>query len=66
MSLHNLGLMSHFVKSQDLQKEGCAPPACVVIPVRAGMGYHLQLGDINIGSSELGEEMHPSHFIGWE
>ena len=63
VSLHNLGLMSHFMKPQDLQIEGCAPPACAVIPAGAGTGYPLQLDYINIASSELGEEMHPSHFI---
>lgn len=63
VSLHHLGLKSHFVKPQDLQTEGCDPPASVVVPAGAGTGCPMQMDDIDIGISELGEERDPSHFI---
>lgn len=54
VSLHSLGLMSHFTKPQALQTEGCPSPDSLVISTRAGIPQHPR--DINIGHSE-----HPPH-----
>lgn len=56
-------ILYHLMRPQDLQTEQWAPEACVVIPVGAGTRCPLHKDDINIGSSELGEEIAPSHII---
>lgn len=50
VSLPTLGLVSHFIKPQALQTEGCPPPDCLVISIGVGMPLHL--GDVIIGHSE--------------
>lgn len=59
VSLHNFGLISHFMKLQDMQIEGCAISICGVITVGAGTRELLQLDDTNTGRKELEEEVAP-------